>query len=58
MGLSRPNRPTPVERTLRYLLRDLCVEWGYCLPPAETERIATSTSITAKQFAEAVLRAE
>ncbi|MDX2012886.1 MAG: hypothetical protein SFW67_21995 [Myxococcaceae bacterium] len=28
------------------------------MPPAEAERIARSTSITAKQFAEAVLRAE
>jgi hypothetical protein len=58
MALSRPNQLSPVERTLRYLLRDLCVDWGYCLPPAETERIAKSTTITAAQFAEAVLRAE
>ncbi len=58
MGLSRPNQYAPTERTLRYLLYDVCVTWGFCLPPADADRIATSSNLSAEQFAEEVLLAE
>jgi hypothetical protein len=58
VGLSRPNHYEPIERTLRYLLRDVCVTWGFCLPPADVDRIAQTPNLTAEQFAEEVLLAE
>ena len=46
------------ERDLRNLLTTLCVEWGFCIPPKCTDEIVSRTSITAKEFAKAVLEAE
>ncbi|HNO95665.1 MAG TPA: hypothetical protein PKJ84_15915 [Anaerolineales bacterium] len=40
------------------MLYDICTEWGYCLSPADTKRIAESREITAEEFALAVLKAE
>ena len=40
------------------MLYDLCVEWGYCIPPADADRIATLSEITAEKFATEVLKAE
>ncbi len=40
------------------LLAELCVEWGFCLPPASCDRIAAMDEFTPEEFAEAVLRAE
>ena len=50
--------PQTFEDALRYLLYDLCVEWGFCLPPDEAERIALVQHWNADDFALAVLRAE
>jgi len=58
MGMPRPSQSPPGERKLRYVLYDLCVQWGYCIPPADQERIAASKEITAEQFAIEVLKAE
>jgi hypothetical protein len=58
MGMRRPKDFPPGERKLRYVLYDLCVEWGYCIPPADGKRIAKSKEITAEQFAIEVLKAE
>jgi hypothetical protein len=58
MGMRRPKDLPPGERKLSYVLYDLCVKWGYCIPPADAERIAQSKEITAEDFAIAVLKAE
>ena len=58
MGMRRCNEFTGNERTLRYVLHDLCVQWGYCTPPADHERNATREEITAEEFAIEVLKAE
>ncbi len=58
MGLRRIKGMPPLERKLRYLLHDLCVDWGFCLPPADTDRIAQSPQISAHIFAIEVMRAE
>jgi hypothetical protein len=36
----------------------LCIEWGFCLPPKASDEIARSSTITAEEFAAAVLEAE
>jgi hypothetical protein len=58
MGMRRPNDFPPGERKLRYVLYDLCVKWGYCIPPADGDRIAQFKEITAEEFAIEVLKAE
>jgi hypothetical protein len=58
MGMRRPKDFPPGERKLRYVLYDLCVDWGYCIPPADAERITKFKEITAEEFAIEVLRAE
>jgi hypothetical protein len=47
-----------LEKMLGTLLDEMCLEWGFCLPPADRERIASSRSLTADEFAAEVLRAE
>ena len=54
----RRTRPQTFEDALRYLLYDLCVEWGFCLPPDDAQKIAQSQIWSADEFALAVLRAE
>jgi hypothetical protein len=48
----------PLERDLRDLLHWLCVEWGFCIPPNDRDRIATSQQLDAATFAAEVLLAE
>jgi hypothetical protein len=43
---------------LGYLLTEVCVEWGFGLPGADRERIASSRHLTADELATAVLIAE
>ncbi len=33
------------------LLQWLCIEWGFCIPPSDAERIADTQSIDADAFA-------
>jgi hypothetical protein len=40
------------------LLIDLCVGWGFCIPPADCVRLASSRHLTADEFATEVLLAE
>ncbi|KRR23666.1 hypothetical protein CQ14_32105 [Bradyrhizobium lablabi] len=47
-----------MEDRLSHLLDELCVDWGFCIPPADARRIASTTPLTADQFAHAVLTAE
>jgi len=48
----------PMERELNYLLDDLCVRWGFCIPPLNAESISKEVSISACDFASLVLEAE
>lgn len=43
---------------VEYLLYDLCVEWGFCIPPEDAKRIAQSANLNAEDFACQVLEAE
>ncbi len=47
-----------MEREINYLLYDLCVNWGFCIPPMDAEEISRKTRITAVEFAFEVLSAE
>jgi hypothetical protein len=47
-----------LERDLRDLLDELCVEWGFCIPPAACDEISRRSSLSAGEFASAVLQAE
>jgi hypothetical protein len=50
--------PSTLEKGLCTLLSELCIEWGFCIPPADATRIIKRTHITADEFAAEVLRAE
>ncbi|MGD0580433.1 MAG: hypothetical protein ABSC08_16085 [Bryobacteraceae bacterium] len=43
---------------VRALLSQLCVKFGFCLPPVEIERFAASSPGDSDEFTEAVLVAE
>ena len=46
------------EVELRRLLGWLCIEWGFCIPPEASEDISRRASLSANEFASAVLQAE
>jgi hypothetical protein len=57
--MARRNPPeASLQSELSVLLDWLCVEWGFCIPPNDAERIAASTSLEAAEFATEVLKAE
>jgi hypothetical protein len=58
LGLRLDKNLPKLERDLRLLLHDLCVDWGLCIPPVDQERIAHRKTVTAREFAIEVLRAE
>ena len=58
MGYKQDSDVPPLERELRYFLYDLCVDWGFCIPPHEQDRIATQHHISALKFAHDVVEAE
>ena len=47
-----------MERELSYLLYDLCVTWGFCIPPDRAEEISKMSHWNAKGFAISVVEAE
>ena len=47
-----------MERELSYLLYDLCVIWGFCIPPIRAEEICKTSHWGAKEFAISVVEAE
>lgn len=47
-----------LEQKIRYLLGELCAEWGFCIPRKDADRIARSKRLEANEFAAMVLRAE
>ena len=51
--------PFPLsEKDARYILDDLCVKLGYCLPPDEQKRIISKPPATPRKFAKVVMEAE
>lgn len=46
------------ERRVRWLLGELCVRLGFCLPAEEVERLVANPPEGVESFAEAVIRAE
>jgi hypothetical protein len=58
MGVRPLKQGSPLEDRLFHLLYELCVDWGFCIPPADAERIASTKTLTADQFAYAGLTAE
>ncbi len=47
-----------MKKEIEYLIDDLCVEWGFCIPPIEKEKILSLASLEADQFARLILEAE
>lgn len=58
MGFQPLKQDSSLEDRLSYLLSELCVDWGFCIPPADAQRIASTRPLTAEQFAREVLTAE
>ncbi len=46
------------DREVRFLLEELCIQYGFCLPPEENERLVANTPSDAESFALAVFRTE
>lgn len=47
-----------MERELIYLLADLCVKWGFCIPPDRIEQISKMDYYNNRDFAMDVVKAE
>ena len=45
-------------RQVEFLLQELCVIYGFCLPPEPYERLLAETPLDPESFAVAVFRAE
>ena len=58
MGFKVGKDVPPMERELVYLLYDLCVKWGFCIPPEDFEQISKMDYYHAEDFAEDVVKAE
>lgn len=58
MGFKVPRNTPPMERELIYLLVDLCVKWGFCIPSDDFERISKMEYYHAQDFAIDVVTAE
>ena len=58
MGFKVPKDTPPMERELIYLLADLCVKWGFCIPPDDFEQISKMDYYHAREFAMDVVEAE
>ncbi|CAL2101533.1 conserved protein of unknown function [Tenacibaculum sp. 190130A14a] len=58
MGFKVPKDTPPMERELIYLLVDLCVKWGFCIPSDSFEKISKMDYYKDKDFAMDVVEAE
>ncbi|UTW45409.1 hypothetical protein KFE80_00285 [bacterium SCSIO 12696] len=47
-----------IDRNIDNLLGELCIKWGFCLPPKEHHRIASACSWDAESFARDVVESE
>lgn len=58
MGFKVPRDVPPMERELIYLLHDLCVKWGFCIPSDHFDVIVKKEFYHAEDFAMDVVKAE
>lgn len=58
MGFKVPKDTPPMERELICLLADLCVKWGFCIPPDDQDIISKKKHYQAIDFARDVVKAE
>lgn len=58
MGFKVKKGIPAMEREITYLLADLCVKWGFCIPPISAEQICKKTFLSAEGFAVSVVEAE
>lgn len=58
MGFKVGKNVPPMERELIYLLADLCVKWGFCIPQNDLEQISKMNYYHAEDFAIDVVEAE
>ena len=58
MGFKVGKNVPPMERELIYLLGDLCVKWGFCIPPEDFAQISKMDHYHAEDFALDVVAAE
>lgn len=58
MGFKIGKDVPPMERELKYLLYDLCVKWGFCIPPDKQDKISKKEYYQAIEFAQEVVKAE
>jgi len=47
-----------MEREIKYLLYDVCVELGFCIPPDKSDEISKRNHLSAIGFAREVVAAE
>ncbi|MGD1942330.1 MAG: hypothetical protein ACFB0G_13555 [Leptolyngbyaceae cyanobacterium] len=58
MGIRRQKGISAQEQGLRYLLNDLCVDYGHCIPTDDQNWLAGREEITADEFAAELLQIE
>lgn len=58
MGFKVPKDTPPMERELIYLLADLCVKWGFCIPSDNFEQISKMQYYCANDFVTDFIEAE
>jgi hypothetical protein len=58
MGFKVPRDTPPMERELVYLLVDLCVKWGFCIPGEKFDQISKMEHYLADDFALDVIEVE
>src|SRR5689334_5009278 len=58
MGFKVAKNTPPMERELTYLLYDLCVKWGFCIPPVRAEEICRMGYWSAEDFGIGIVEAE
>lgn len=47
-----------MKKDIEILINDLCVEWGFCIPTTDKEKILSLDCLNADQFACLILEAE
>ena len=58
MGFKFDKDTPPMEREVARLLDDLCVRWGFCIPPGSFEEVSKRSILSDLEFASSVLEAE
>jgi hypothetical protein len=58
MGFKIDETVPPMEREITYLLCDLCVKWGFCIPPIRAEELCKLRHFSAAGFAVSIVKAE